>query len=32
MLADVIKFYDMRFQARFTEREKADLLAFLRAL
>jgi hypothetical protein len=31
-LADVIKFYDMRFQARFTEREKADLLAFLRAL
>jgi len=31
-LADVIKFYDTRFQARFTEREKADLLAFLRAL
>jgi hypothetical protein len=31
-LTDVIKFYDMRFQARFTEREKADLLAFLRAL
>jgi cytochrome c peroxidase len=31
-LADVIRFYDTRFQARFTEREKADLLAFLRAL
>ena len=31
-LADVIKFYDTRFQARFTEQEKADLLAFLRAL
>jgi len=31
-LADVIRFYDVRFQARFTEQEKADLLAFLRAL
>jgi hypothetical protein len=31
-LADVIRFYDTRFQARFTEREKADLLAFLKAL
>ena len=31
-LADVITFYDTRFQARFTEREKADLLAFLQAL
>jgi len=31
-LAEVIKFYDTRFQARFTEQEKADLLAFLRAL
>jgi cytochrome c peroxidase len=31
-LAEVIKFYDTRFQARFTEREKADLLAFLQAL
>jgi hypothetical protein len=31
-LADVIKFYDTRFQARLTEQEKADLLAFLRAL
>jgi cytochrome c peroxidase len=31
-LADVIRFYDTRFQARFTEREKADLLAFLEAL
>jgi len=31
-LADVIKFYDTRFQARFTEQEKADLLAFLQAL
>jgi hypothetical protein len=32
MLADVIKFYDTRFQARFTEQEKADLVAFLQAL
>ena len=31
-LADVIRFYDIRFQARFTEQEKADLLAFLKAL
>ena len=31
-LADVIRFYDTRFQARFTEEEKADLLAFLQAL
>jgi hypothetical protein len=31
-LADVIMFYDTRFQARFTEQEKADLLAFLLAL
>jgi hypothetical protein len=31
-LADVIRFYDTRFQARFTAQEKADLLAFLQAL
>jgi cytochrome c peroxidase len=31
-LADVIRFYDTRFQARFTEQEKADLRAFLEAL
>jgi cytochrome c peroxidase len=31
-LADVVRFYDTRFQARFTEQEKADLVAFLRAL
>jgi hypothetical protein len=31
-LAEVIRFYDTRFQARFTEQEKADLLAFLQAL
>jgi hypothetical protein len=31
-LADVIRFYDTRFQARFTEQEQADLLAFLSAL
>jgi hypothetical protein len=31
-LPDVIRFYDTRFQARFTDQEKADLLAFLRAL
>jgi cytochrome c peroxidase len=31
-LIDVIKFYDTRFQARFTEQEKVDLLAFLLAL
>jgi len=31
-LADVIDFYDTRFQARFTAQEKADLIAFLMAL
>jgi hypothetical protein len=31
-LAEVIEFYDTRFQIRLTEAEKADLLAFLRAL
>jgi cytochrome c peroxidase len=31
-LAEVVRFYNTRFQARFTEQEKADLLAFLRAL
>jgi hypothetical protein len=31
-LAAVIDFYDTRFLARFTKQEKADLLAFLRAL
>ena len=31
-LADVIDFYDTRFGVKFTEQEKADLLAFLRAL
>jgi len=31
-LADVVRFYDTRFQARFTEQEKADLIAFLKAL
>jgi cytochrome c peroxidase len=31
-LADVIRFYDVRFQARFSDQEKADLLAFLQAL
>jgi hypothetical protein len=31
-LADVIAFYDTRFRLQLTEREKADLLAFLRAL
>ena len=31
-LADVIDFYNIRFQARFTEQEKADLIAFLMAL
>lgn len=31
-LMDLIDFYDARFQVRFTAREKADLLAFLRAL
>jgi hypothetical protein len=31
-LADVIAFYDRRFHIQFSEREKADLIAFLRAL
>lgn len=31
-LADVIDFYDARFHIGFTDREKADLLAFLHAL
>jgi hypothetical protein len=31
-LADVIAFYEARFQIRFTDRERADLLAFLEAL
>ena len=31
-LADVIRFYDTRFQVRLTEQEKADLLAFLQSL
>jgi cytochrome c peroxidase len=31
-LADVIAFYDTRFGIRFTEQEKADLIAFLLAL
>lgn len=31
-LEDVIEFYETRFQVGFTAREKADLLAFLRAL
>ena len=31
-LADVIEFYDTRFQARFTKQEMADLIAFLKAL
>lgn len=31
-LADVVAFYDKRFRLQLTEREKADLLAFLRAL
>jgi cytochrome c peroxidase len=31
-LADVVKFYDTRFQTRFTEQEKADLLAFLKGI
>jgi cytochrome c peroxidase len=31
-VTDVIKFYDRRFQARFTKQEQADLLAFLMAL
>lgn len=31
-LADVVAFYDKRFRIQLTEREKADLIAFLRAL
>jgi cytochrome c peroxidase len=31
-LAEVIAFYDRRFQLRLTDGEKADLLAFLQAL
>ena len=31
-LADVIAFYDTRFRLQLSDREKADLLAFLRAL
>jgi cytochrome c peroxidase len=31
-LADVIDFYNTRFQIGLTDRERADLLAFLRAL
>ena len=31
-LAEVVRFYDTRFQARFTAQEKADLIAFLQAL
>jgi cytochrome c peroxidase len=31
-LADVIAFYETRFRLTLTDREKADLLAFLRAL
>jgi hypothetical protein len=31
-LADVVEFYDTRFRLNLSEREKADLLAFLRSL
>lgn len=31
-LEDVVNFYDARFHAGFTKREKADLVAFLRTL
>ena len=31
-LADVITFYDMRFNIGFTAQEKADLIAFLNSL
>jgi cytochrome c peroxidase len=31
-LADVVAFYDTRFNLRLTDRQKADLIAFLRAL
>jgi cytochrome c peroxidase len=31
-LEDVVRFYDQRFNIGFTDQEKADLLAFLKAL
>jgi cytochrome c peroxidase len=31
-LDDVVTFFDTRFNIGFTDREKADLIAFLRAL
>jgi cytochrome c peroxidase len=31
-LADAIRFYEMRFNIRFTPQEKADLIAFLNSL
>lgn len=31
-LADVIRFYEMRFNISFTAKEKADLIAFLNSL
>jgi cytochrome c peroxidase len=31
-LADVLTFYDKRFNIGFTDQEKADLIAFLNAL
>jgi len=31
-LEDVVDFYNERFKANFTPQEKADLVAFLRAL
>jgi hypothetical protein len=31
-LAEVVEFYDKRFRIQFTDREKADLIAFLQAL
>jgi hypothetical protein len=31
-LADVVRFYDARFELRLTEQQRADLVAFLRAL
>jgi cytochrome c peroxidase len=32
MLADVVGFYDARFELQLSEQDKADLVAFLRAL
>jgi cytochrome c peroxidase len=32
ILADVVVFYDMRFNIGFTPQEKADLIAFLNSL